>query len=270
MRLSEVSDHTRVEYPRGDPARHLRRVAPLLLPLSWLYGAGVATVRRVRLIDAEPRRGGPHVVSVGNLEVGGSGENPRVHPPAGAARRRGGTCCVREPWLRITRGAGRRPHRHCTGGRNGAAGSGCASARAQRPRAGRGSGRRGGGGGHAMSGDGTAHRPAQARGGGACRPPLRCRGGRARRRVSVVGRAPGRGHRFSSAIRWRWGRGGCFPAGVFARRSTPWEGPVRWWFRRARWPRRAASGPTWRPEHPSWASPAGSTFRRGQGARWAQ
>jgi len=75
MHSSTGGDQT-VLYPRGDVSRHLERLAPWLMPLSWLYGAGVATARRVRLIDAEPPRGGPHVVSVGNLEVGGSGKTP--------------------------------------------------------------------------------------------------------------------------------------------------------------------------------------------------
>ena len=76
MHSSEVDNRVAVHYPRGDTSHQLQRVAPLLTPLSWLYGAGVATARRVRTIDAEPPRGGPHVVSVGNLEVGGSGKTP--------------------------------------------------------------------------------------------------------------------------------------------------------------------------------------------------
>lgn len=76
MHSSPAVEGQRVIYPRGEHARHLRRLSPWLLPLSWLYGAGVASARRVRLIDADRRRGDPHVVSVGNLEVGGSGKTP--------------------------------------------------------------------------------------------------------------------------------------------------------------------------------------------------
>lgn len=46
-----------------------------LLPLSWVYGAGVAFHRRVRIAD-RPRTAQPHIVSVGNLEAGGNGKTP--------------------------------------------------------------------------------------------------------------------------------------------------------------------------------------------------
>jgi tetraacyldisaccharide 4'-kinase len=48
-----------------------------LLPLSWLYGAAIAT--RNRYYDAvEPKKLPVPVVSVGNLTVGGSGKTPLV------------------------------------------------------------------------------------------------------------------------------------------------------------------------------------------------
>jgi len=46
-----------------------------LLPLSWIYGAGMAIDRRVRMASA-PRRERPRVVSIGNLEAGGNGKTP--------------------------------------------------------------------------------------------------------------------------------------------------------------------------------------------------
>jgi tetraacyldisaccharide 4'-kinase len=52
---------------------------PVTLPLSWLYGAGVAL--RNRRYDRDPEAAGrldAPVVSVGNLTVGGSGKTPLV------------------------------------------------------------------------------------------------------------------------------------------------------------------------------------------------
>jgi tetraacyldisaccharide 4'-kinase len=46
-----------------------------LLPLAWLYGAGSALVRRTRMARGGVR-GNARVVSVGALEVGGSGKTP--------------------------------------------------------------------------------------------------------------------------------------------------------------------------------------------------
>ena len=48
---------------------------PALTPLSWAYAAVVAGVRALRTAPA-PARARPRVVSVGNLEVGGSGKTP--------------------------------------------------------------------------------------------------------------------------------------------------------------------------------------------------
>ena len=46
-----------------------------LLPVSWIYGAGVAIARRARMAPA-PRSERPRVVSIGNLEAGGNGKTP--------------------------------------------------------------------------------------------------------------------------------------------------------------------------------------------------
>jgi tetraacyldisaccharide 4'-kinase len=46
-----------------------------LLPLSWLYGVGVSIHRRAR-IGAPAADGPPRIVSIGNLEAGGSGKTP--------------------------------------------------------------------------------------------------------------------------------------------------------------------------------------------------
>ena len=49
---------------------------PLLAPLGWLYGAASAGVRAARTLSAAPPPEGCTVISVGNLEVGGSGKTP--------------------------------------------------------------------------------------------------------------------------------------------------------------------------------------------------
>ena len=46
-----------------------------LLPLAWIYGAGVAIDRRARMAAA-PRAERPRVISIGNLEAGGNGKTP--------------------------------------------------------------------------------------------------------------------------------------------------------------------------------------------------
>lgn len=46
-----------------------------LLPLSWLYGAGVSMHRRARMAGA-PGAAHPRVISIGNLEAGGNGKTP--------------------------------------------------------------------------------------------------------------------------------------------------------------------------------------------------
>jgi tetraacyldisaccharide 4'-kinase len=46
-----------------------------LLPLSWIYAAGVALDRRARA-RAKLHTGTPHIVSIGNLEAGGNGKTP--------------------------------------------------------------------------------------------------------------------------------------------------------------------------------------------------
>lgn len=46
-----------------------------LLPLSWLYGAGVSIHRRARMAGA-PGAAHPRIISIGNLEAGGNGKTP--------------------------------------------------------------------------------------------------------------------------------------------------------------------------------------------------
>jgi tetraacyldisaccharide 4'-kinase len=46
-----------------------------LLPLSWLYGAGVSIHRRARMAGA-PEASHPRIISIGNLEAGGNGKTP--------------------------------------------------------------------------------------------------------------------------------------------------------------------------------------------------
>lgn len=60
-----------------------------LLPLSWLYGAGVSLHRRVRM-SGPPREARPHIVSIGNLEAGGSGKTPLAMWILAQAQARGG------------------------------------------------------------------------------------------------------------------------------------------------------------------------------------
>jgi tetraacyldisaccharide 4'-kinase len=48
---------------------------PVLIPLSWIYGGGVAAMRALRTAPAPPTQP-PFIVAVGNLEVGGSGKTP--------------------------------------------------------------------------------------------------------------------------------------------------------------------------------------------------
>jgi tetraacyldisaccharide 4'-kinase len=47
-----------------------------LLPLSWAYAAGVAVDRALRTVPRAPGASRPRVVSIGNLETGGSGKTP--------------------------------------------------------------------------------------------------------------------------------------------------------------------------------------------------
>lgn len=47
-----------------------------LLPLSWLYAAGVAVDRRARMAPKKSAGDAPRVISIGNLEAGGNGKTP--------------------------------------------------------------------------------------------------------------------------------------------------------------------------------------------------
>ncbi len=60
----------------GDAEARLRGGIPLLMPAAALYGAGVAIVRARALRRRKGSTAGAHVISVGNLEVGGSGKTP--------------------------------------------------------------------------------------------------------------------------------------------------------------------------------------------------
>jgi tetraacyldisaccharide 4'-kinase len=69
-------------------ARRLR-LAPLV-PLSWLYGLGALVARRLRTASFRtPVRLSCHVISVGNLVVGGSGKTPFAAWLAARLRERG-------------------------------------------------------------------------------------------------------------------------------------------------------------------------------------
>ncbi|HEX5131147.1 MAG TPA: tetraacyldisaccharide 4'-kinase [Candidatus Krumholzibacteria bacterium] len=59
----------------GDRAARLRAGMPLLTPLAWLYRGGLALARATGSARREAHPGA-RVVSVGNLEVGGSGKTP--------------------------------------------------------------------------------------------------------------------------------------------------------------------------------------------------
>jgi tetraacyldisaccharide 4'-kinase len=87
-------------YPEGGRASPAAR---LLTPFSWLFGAGVAA--RSALYDAgllrPVRVEGLHVISVGNLTVGGSGKTPVVRFLAEGLRARGLSVAI------LSRGYGR-------------------------------------------------------------------------------------------------------------------------------------------------------------------
>ena len=80
-----------VVYPPGVRTVHAgdrRRdwLLPVLVPASWLYQAASNAVRSVRSAGARRAPDGLCVVSVGNLEVGGSGKTPlSMHLVAGIA-----------------------------------------------------------------------------------------------------------------------------------------------------------------------------------------
>ena len=76
MPESEAYAEPAIVYPRGDLSGRLGRISAALLPLSWLYAAGSGAVRRVQQLDAKRVAGLPWVISVGNIEVGGSGKTP--------------------------------------------------------------------------------------------------------------------------------------------------------------------------------------------------
>lgn len=69
-----------IVHPRGASRARAgeaqRRLRPALVPASWLYGAVADTVRRLRTLDRRPSPRGVTVISVGNLEAGGSGKTP--------------------------------------------------------------------------------------------------------------------------------------------------------------------------------------------------
>jgi tetraacyldisaccharide 4'-kinase len=66
-------------YPRGRRASRTalqRSLRPVLVPVSWLYAALGDTARRLRALERPPTPPDVTVISVGNLEVGGSGKTP--------------------------------------------------------------------------------------------------------------------------------------------------------------------------------------------------
>lgn len=80
-----------IRYPRGRDASAIvanPALAPLLIPASWVFQVVSASVRAVRSVDAPVRSRGALVVSVGNIEVGGSGKTPMaIHLLASLAQR---------------------------------------------------------------------------------------------------------------------------------------------------------------------------------------
>jgi tetraacyldisaccharide 4'-kinase len=62
-----------------------------LLPLSWLYGAGVSIHRRARMAGA-PGASHPRIISIGNLEAGGNGKTPLAMWLLSRAAGRGTAC----------------------------------------------------------------------------------------------------------------------------------------------------------------------------------
>ena len=69
-----------IVYPRGRgwSGSTARFLAPALTPAGWLYHGITSAVRKTRELDAGPTPTGVKVISVGNLEVGGSGKTPFV------------------------------------------------------------------------------------------------------------------------------------------------------------------------------------------------
>lgn len=67
-------------YPRGggtlDPAGRSRFATAALAPLSAIYAGAVGILRARALRRARPAPGGPVVISIGNIEVGGTGKTP--------------------------------------------------------------------------------------------------------------------------------------------------------------------------------------------------
>ena len=73
-----------------------------LTPLSWLYGAGVAAHRQMRMVPP-PREANPRVVSIGNLEAGGNGKTPLAMWILARAAEKGSACAY------VSRGYGGEP-----------------------------------------------------------------------------------------------------------------------------------------------------------------
>lgn len=72
-----------IVYPRGGAHRAAqasvdlrRRLRPLLAPAAWIYAVVSDTARRVRSLERRAAPDGVRVISVGNLEAGGSGKTP--------------------------------------------------------------------------------------------------------------------------------------------------------------------------------------------------
>jgi tetraacyldisaccharide 4'-kinase len=71
-----VADPVVVEPRRGRGASLPGAASKLLVPLSWVYGAGVGAVRAMRTLERAPSPESVTVISVGNLEMGGNGKTP--------------------------------------------------------------------------------------------------------------------------------------------------------------------------------------------------
>ena len=93
--------------PRSVVEQWQRRLAPALVPLSWLYGAAVWLVREGYRRGALPRhRLSRPVISVGNLTWGGTGKTPLVAWVAQALRRHGSRVVVLSRGYRDRAGVG--------------------------------------------------------------------------------------------------------------------------------------------------------------------
>jgi tetraacyldisaccharide 4'-kinase len=98
-----------VIYPRGAPRGRSgdlqRRLRPALVPATWLYRTVADSVNRVRALERYATPDSVTVISVGNLEAGGSGKTPLCMHLLERLRERGTPCAY------VSRGFGSRAER---------------------------------------------------------------------------------------------------------------------------------------------------------------